>query len=71
MVDDIPAIADNPKAALESFILELEFGELRSGITQTQFSKRERGKNAPTVELLLKLKHISGKSIDWIVTGEI
>jgi len=24
----------------------------------------------PTLELLLKLKHFSGKSIDWIVTGE-
>jgi len=41
------------------------------GITQAQLSKYERGKNAPTLELLLKLKHISGKSIDWIVTGEI
>jgi len=36
------------------------------GITQARLSKYERGKNAPTVELLLKLKHISGKSIDWI-----
>jgi transcriptional regulator with XRE-family HTH domain len=39
------------------------------GITQAQLSKYERGKNAPTLELLLKLKHLSGKSIDWIVTG--
>jgi transcriptional regulator with XRE-family HTH domain len=40
------------------------------GITQAQFSKYERGQNAPTLELLLKLKRFSGKSIDWIVTGE-
>jgi len=40
------------------------------GITQTQLSKYERGQNAPTLELLLRLKHLSGKSIDWIVTGE-
>ena len=40
------------------------------GITQAQLSKCERGKNAPTLELLLKMKHFSGKSIDWIVTGE-
>jgi transcriptional regulator with XRE-family HTH domain len=41
------------------------------GITQAQLSKYERGQNAPTLELLLKLKHFSGKSIDWIVTGEV
>jgi transcriptional regulator with XRE-family HTH domain len=41
------------------------------GITQAQLSKYERGKNAPTLELLLKLKRLSGKSIDWIVTGEV
>jgi transcriptional regulator with XRE-family HTH domain len=40
------------------------------GITQTQLSKYERGQNAPTIEILLKLKKLSGKSIDWIVTGE-
>ncbi len=41
------------------------------GITQAQLSKYERGQNAPTLDLLLKLKHFSGKSIDWIVTGEV
>jgi len=41
------------------------------GITQAQLSKYERGQNAPTLELLLKLKHFSGKSTDWIVTGEV
>lgn len=40
------------------------------GVTQTQLSKYERGKSVPTVEMLLKLKHFSGKTIDWIVTGE-
>jgi hypothetical protein len=25
----------------------------------------------PTLGLLLKLKHFSGKSIDWIVSGEL
>jgi hypothetical protein len=28
------------------------------------------GYNVPTLELLLRLKAHSGKSIDWIVTGE-
>jgi DNA-binding transcriptional regulator YiaG len=40
------------------------------GITQAQLSKYERGQNAPTIEILLKLKKLSGKSVDWIVTGE-
>ncbi len=41
------------------------------GITQAQLSKYERGQNAPSLDLLLKLKKFSGKSIDWIVTGEV
>ena len=40
------------------------------GITQAQLSKYERGQNVPTLELLLKLKRLCGKSIDWIVTGD-
>lgn len=40
------------------------------GIGQTQLSKYELGQSAPTLEILLKLKDYSGKSIDWIVTGE-
>ena len=40
------------------------------GTTQAQLSKYERGKNVPTLEFLLRLKQFSGKSIDWILTGE-
>jgi transcriptional regulator with XRE-family HTH domain len=40
------------------------------GIGQAQLSKYEKGQNAPTLELLLRLKAHSGKSIDWILTGE-
>ena len=40
------------------------------GITQAQLSKYERGQNMPTVDVLIKLKHFSCKSIDWILTGE-
>jgi transcriptional regulator with XRE-family HTH domain len=39
------------------------------GIGQTQLSKYEKGLSAPTLELLLKLKSHSGRSLDWIVTG--
>jgi transcriptional regulator with XRE-family HTH domain len=45
-----------------------EFGQVL-GIGQTQISKYEKGLSAPTLELLLKLKFYSGRSLDWIVTG--
>ena len=40
------------------------------GIGQTQLSKYELGQSVPTLEILLKLKFIGGKTIDWLVTGE-
>jgi transcriptional regulator with XRE-family HTH domain len=46
-----------------------DFGRML-GIGQTQLSKYELGQSVPTLELLLKLKAHSGKSIDWIVSGE-
>jgi transcriptional regulator with XRE-family HTH domain len=41
------------------------------GVTQAQLSKYERGKSAPPLEILVRLKGRFGKSIDWIVTGEL
>lgn len=46
-----------------------EFGRT-IGVAQTQLSKYELGQSAPTIEVLLKLKAYSGKTIDWILTGE-
>lgn len=46
-----------------------DFAEML-GITQGQLSKYEVGQNAPTLEILLKLKAHSGKGVDWILTGE-
>lgn len=40
------------------------------GISQAQLSKYEKAQSVPTVELLLKLKQFSGRTIDWILTGE-
>ncbi len=40
------------------------------GITQGHLSKIERGMQAPTVEVLLRLREKFRKSIDWILTGE-
>lgn len=45
-----------------------DFGRIL-GIPQTQVSKYELGLSEPTVEILLKLKVYSGKSIDWILEG--
>jgi hypothetical protein len=32
--------------------------------------KYEKGQRFPSIELLLKLKAYSGRSVDWILTGE-
>jgi transcriptional regulator with XRE-family HTH domain len=39
------------------------------GITQGQLSKIERGKLAPGIDLLLRLRERGGRSVDWILTG--
>lgn len=39
-------------------------------VKQSGVSKLERGEIMPTVEILLKLNKISGKSIDWILMGD-
>ena len=46
-----------------------DFGRML-GIGQTQLSKYELGQSVPTVQILLRLKAYSRKSIDWILTGE-
>jgi len=51
-------------------LTQAEFGRML-GIAQTQLSKYELGQSAPTLEVLLKLKTYSGKTIDWILTGEL
>jgi len=50
-------------------LTQAEFGRIL-GLPQTQVSKYELGLSEPTVEVLLKLRAFSGKSIDWILTGE-
>lgn len=40
------------------------------GIRQNTLSGYEKGRIVPTLEMLIKLKTYSGKSIDWIVSGE-
>lgn len=40
------------------------------GVGQAAVSKFEKGQSFPSVEILLRLREYSGRSIDWIVTGE-
>ena len=50
-------------------LTQAQFAEML-GIRQNTLSNYEKGKIVPTLEMLLKLKAHSGKSIDWIITGE-
>jgi DNA-binding transcriptional regulator YiaG len=40
------------------------------GVGQTQLSRYELGQSAPTLNILLRLKIYSQKSVDWILLGE-
>ena len=40
------------------------------GVSQGQLSKVERGKVAPTLEIILGVATRFGKSVDWIVRGD-
>jgi len=66
---DLKAIGRRIREIRGFDLTQEQFGEILA-LPQTQISKYELGLSAPTVEILLKLKAHSGKSIDWILTGE-
>lgn len=66
---DLKAIGRRIREIRGFDLTQAEFGRIL-GLPQTQVSKYELGLSAPTVEFLLKLKAYSGKSVDWILTGE-
>ncbi len=66
---DLKAIGRRVREIRGFDLKQTEFAEIL-GISQTQLSKYERGKSAPTPEILVKLKRHSRKTIDWILTGE-
>jgi transcriptional regulator with XRE-family HTH domain len=66
---DLKAIGRRIREIRGFDLTQAEFGRLL-GIAQTQLSKYELGQSSPTIEILLKLKAFSGKSVDWILTGE-
>ena len=69
VVPDLKAIGRRIREIRGFDFNQRDFGKLL-GIGQTQLSKYEKGQSVPTLELLLKLKAHSRRSIDWIVTGE-
>ena len=66
---DLKAVGRRVREIRGFDLKQTEFAQIL-GISQTQLSKYERGKSMPTPEILVKLKRFSGKSIDWILTGE-
>ena len=66
---DLKAIGRRMREIRGFDLTQAEFGRILD-IGQTQLSKYELGQSAPTLEILLKLKAYSGKSVDWILTGE-
>jgi DNA-binding XRE family transcriptional regulator len=66
---DLKAIGRRIREIRGFDLTQAEFGRIL-GVGQTQLSKYEMGQSVPTLELLLRLRGHSGRSIDWIVTGE-
>jgi transcriptional regulator with XRE-family HTH domain len=66
---DLQAIGKRIRQIRGFDLTQAQFGKL-IGVGQTQLSKYEKGQSAPTLDFLLKLKAHSGKSLDWIVSGE-
>jgi transcriptional regulator with XRE-family HTH domain len=65
---DLKAIGRRIRELRGFDLTQSEFGRML-GITQAQLSKYERGLNTPTLDILLRLKECSGKTVDWILTG--
>jgi transcriptional regulator with XRE-family HTH domain len=66
---DLPAIGRRIREIRGFELTQAELGKIL-GIGQAQLSKYEKGENALTLELLLRLSVYSGRSIDWIITGK-
>jgi transcriptional regulator with XRE-family HTH domain len=66
---DLKAIGRRIRQIRGFDLTQEDFGRMLA-IGQAQLSKYELGLSAPTVEILLRLKAYSRKSIDWILTGE-
>jgi transcriptional regulator with XRE-family HTH domain len=66
---DLKAIGRRIREVRGFDLTQAQFGEI-TGVGQTTLSKYEKGQAAPTLEFLIRLRAHSGRSIDWIITGE-
>jgi transcriptional regulator with XRE-family HTH domain len=66
---DLKAIGRRIREIRGFDLTQAEFARML-GIGQSQLSKYELGQSAPTMQILLKLKAYSGRSVDWILTGK-
>jgi len=55
---------------LRGFDLTQEEFAGRIGVSQSYLSAVERGRNEMGAQVLLAISHESGKSIEWLLTGE-
>jgi transcriptional regulator with XRE-family HTH domain len=49
---------------------QVEFAR-RIGVAQSHLSALERGETQPCAAVLLEISHEFGKSVDWLLTGEM
>ena len=68
MTPNLVAIARRIREIRGFDLTQGEFAKILA-ISQAQLSKYELGQSTPTVDILLRLKKFSGRSIDWILTG--
>ena len=66
---DLPKIGRRIREIRGFDLTQAQFADML-GIRQNTISGYEKGRIVPTLEMLMKLKSYSGKSIDWIVSGE-
>lgn len=66
---DLKAIARRIRQLRGFELTQGEFAEIL-GIGQSMVSKLERGELLPSVEMLIRMRIHSGRSIDWIVFGD-
>ena len=65
---DLKAIGRRIRQIRGFDLTQAEFGKLL-GVRQNSLSNYEKGQTAPTLDFLLRLKAHSGRSIDWIISG--
>jgi transcriptional regulator with XRE-family HTH domain len=66
---DLSAIGRRIREIRGFDLTQMEFARMLD-IGQTQLSRYEIGRILPPTEVLLKLRAYSGRTIDWILTGE-